>query len=320
VKLLLVPDPTAPNGHDGFCNALVARAEKRGHTAKLVTKGELKDELAKADAVLVNGLQPELTEVKASGRKAAWRMVEAWAGDEPRRTMAQDLAQKADMVLVPSKFLEQVVRGWGRTGPVKCVPYAYEHIMAQQVAVVTVRAVRNNGFPIVAGGPMTEASRPGLDTMFAALARLRLDWHLNLFGDGPCLEILKARAKEYVIADKVTFLGELPQSKVLEYFRSAKAFIDPCGLEGFPTQALHALSEGCPVIGARAGAVEELIADGVNGMLYPMSQPGALSEAIVTLYSVRGLSLRLIAGGIRTVEQHSWDATMGATFDALEAM
>jgi hypothetical protein len=33
---------------------------------------------------------------------------------------------------------------------------------------------------------------------------------------------------------------------------------------------------------------------------------------------VRGLSLQLIAEGIKTVERHTWDATVAAAFDALE--
>ena len=38
------------------------------------------------------------------------------------------------------------------------------------------------------------------------------------------------------------------------------------------------------------------------------------------LASVRGLSLQLIGGGIKTVEGHSWDATAEAAFSALAAL
>ena len=40
----------------------------------------------------------------------------------------------------------------------------------------------------------------------------------------------------------------------------------------------------------------------------------ALSEAVVSLFSVRGMSLRLIAEGIKTVGSHSWDRTVAAAF------
>jgi hypothetical protein len=38
------------------------------------------------------------------------------------------------------------------------------------------------------------------------------------------------------------------------------------------------------------------------------------------LWSVRGLSLRLIAEGIKTVGSHSWDRTVEAAFQAFESV
>ena len=137
---------------------------------------------------------------------------------------------------------------------------------------------------------------------------------------GPSAAALKEKARQLGAEGRVAFLGELPHAKLMEYFRAAKAFVDPCGLEGFPTLALHALSEGCPVIAARAGSVPDLITDQVNGLLFTAGDALALSEAIVTLASVNGLSLKLISEGIKTVERHSWDATVSAVFDALESL
>jgi len=74
------------------------------------------------------------------------------------------------------------------------------------------------------------------------------------------------------------------------------------------------------VIAARAGALQELIRDGQNGLLFDPGNALALSEAIVTLSSVRGLSLGLIAEGIKTVGSHSWDLTVEAVFDALQSL
>ena len=40
----------------------------------------------------------------------------------------------------------------------------------------------------------------------------------------------------------------------------------------------------------------------------------------MTLASTPGLSLKLIAEGVRTVERHSWDATVAAALDAIESL
>jgi glycosyltransferase involved in cell wall biosynthesis len=200
------------------------------------------------------------------------------------------------------------------------VPYAYDQIFAQQIALVTMRAARPSGFGLVTAGLIDDAALPAFETVLSGISRLRLDCHLAVIGDGPALGALKARAESLMMGARVTFVGDLPHPKKMEYLRAAKAFIDPSGRQGFPSLALHAMSEGCPVVGAAAGALAELVRDGENGLLYRPGDAGALSEQIVTLASTPGLSLKLIAGGVRTVERHSWDATVAAALDAIESL
>lgn len=322
MRLLLVPDPTAPHGVDAFCRALAERASARGHQARVqsVLPGPLAFE--DADVVIINSLQPAaLSAARAAGKKTALRLIDAYCGAAPEvLAEAQRLALRADLLLVPSLYLEKILRGWGANGSLQRIPYAYDQIMAQQIALVTIRASRPVGFQVVAGGTFNSATQAGFESLLSAVARMRLDCHLSLWGDGPARPALKNRAEQLIANDKVTFLGEIPHVKILEYLRAAKLYVDPCGLDGFPTLALHAFSEGCPVLGARAGALEELIQDGENGMLFPPGSSLALSEAIVTLSSVSGLSLKLIAGGIKTVEKHSWNATADSVFAALDSL
>lgn len=329
MRILLIPDPTSPNGEDAFCREIIKRASRHDceTQTQAIPNGPLDATIERlsatgfalgSDIVVINSLQPAaLLSAQAAGRKTVVRLIDSYtAASAQALAEVQRLLLKADLLLVPSRYLGDTVRGWGANGAVREVPYAYDRIMAQQIALVTLRASRA-GFPLVACSALNESTRPGFETLLSAVARLRLDCHLTVIGDGPALRALKDRTSQLVAADKVSFAGALPHVKTMEYFRAAKAYIDPCGLEGFPTLALYALSEGCPVIGARAGACPELIRDGENGLLFTPGDPLSLSEAIVTLWSVRGLSLSLIAEGIKTVGSHSWDATAEAVFSAL---
>ncbi|MBI3553559.1 MAG: glycosyltransferase [Elusimicrobia bacterium] len=332
MKLLLVPDPTSPNGEDAFCREIAKRAGLRGHetAVQAVPNGPLEASLsalsasgfaADCELVVINSLQPAaLLAAKAAGRKTAVRLIDSYAAAAPPAIEeVKRLALQADLILVPSQHMARMVQAWGCNGSVKQVPYAYDRIMAQQIALVTIRASKPV-FSLVAVHHLDESSRPGLESLFSAMARLRIDCHLAVVGAGPAQPALKARAQQLVISDKVSFHEPMPHAKLMEFFRAAKAYIDPCGLDGFPTLALYALSEGCPVIAARAGAASELISDGRNGLMFNPGDAGALSEAIVTLWSVRGLSLRLIAEGIKTVGAHSWDNTVSAVFEAVESL
>ena len=332
MRLLLIPDPTSPNGEDAFCREIAKRAPGRGHEARVqvIPNAPLHaclDQLnaggfAKhADLVVINSLQPAaLLAAKQAGARAAVRLIDSFANastaalDEVKR-----FALQADLVLVPNRHLTEIVHGWGANGQVHVVPYAYDRVMAQQIALVTVRASRNS-FPLVACGPLDETTRSGFETLLTALSQLRLDWHLNLVGEGPALGALQTRVQQLMCADRVTFSPPMPHLKLMEFFRAAKAYIDPCGVDGYPALSLYSLSEGCPVIAVRRGAVKELIRDGENGLLFNEGDTRALSEAVVTLWSVRGLSLTLIAEGIKTVGLHSWDRTVDAAFNAFESL
>jgi glycosyltransferase involved in cell wall biosynthesis len=333
MRILLVPDPTSPNGEDAFCREIARRAPARGHEAALqaVPNGPLDETLDRlsatgfaleSDVVLVNSLQPAaLLAARAAGKKTAVRLIDSFAEASAQALeKVRPLALQADLLLVPSQYLASLIKAWGGNGQIRLIPYAYDRINAQQIALVTVRASRAHGMDIIAASPLNEATRPGFETLLSAMARLRLDGHLSIVGVGPALEALKARAQQLLLADRVTFLGHLPHPKLMEFMRSAKAFVDPCGVEGFPTLALHSLSEGCPVVAARTPSVEELIRDGENGLLFRPGDPLALSEQLTTLWSVRGLSLKLIDEGIKTVASMSWDSTAGKTLDALEGI
>ena len=320
MKILLVPDPTSPNGEDAFCREISTRAPARGHECAMraASAGP-----ADSDVVVVNSLQTgSLLAAAAAGTPTILRLIESYVG-APESVLAEvkRFAAAAARVLVPSAYMKDIVAGWGiDAARVRVVPYAYDQIFAQQIALVTMRAARPSGFGLVTAGFVDETSLSAFETVLSAVSRLRLDCHLAVLGDGPALGALKARAESLMMGTRVTFVGDLPHPKKMEYLRAAKAYIEPSVRQGFPSLALHAMSEGCPVVGAAAGALTELVRDGENGLLYRPGEAGSLSEQIITLASTPGLSLKLIAGGVRTVECHSWDATVAAALDAIESI
>ena len=320
MKILLVPDPASPYGEDAFCRELAARSAVRGHETVLADRRKADTPFA-ADAALINSCQQAaFLAAKSAGLKIAVRLIDSYA-DTPDADLAQirDVLSRADRVLVPSRHLAGLACAWGAGQRVRLVPYAYDRVRANQVALITVRASRPADFQIVTTSKFSEASRPGLELLMAAVARLRFDSHLTVVGAGPLLASIQERAGQ-ILPEKALFTGPLPHLKIMEFFRAAKAYVDPTGADGFPSMALYALSEGCPVVAPRFGAVTELINHGKNGLLFNPGDAGSISEALVTLRSERGLSLQLIAEGVKTVEEHSWDATITAAFATLEEM
>jgi glycosyltransferase involved in cell wall biosynthesis len=100
-------------------------------------------------------------------------------------------------------------------------------------------------------------------------------------GDGLLREELQKEARSLGISDKVKFLGirhDIPTLMSL-----ADLFVFPSRFEGMPNAVLEAMSHSLPVIATAVQGVDEIIRDGENGLLVPVEDPVALSDAILRL-------------------------------------
>ena len=111
-----------------------------------------------------------------------------------------------------------------------------------------------------------------IDVAVHAFNRLRAP--LTVVGDGPELRRLRRLA-----GPTVRFTGRLPDDRVAELMRSAKALVVTAA-EEFGIAAVEALASGRPVIALGAGGVLESVREGVTGTYYRESDPEALAEVV----------------------------------------
>lgn len=111
------------------------------------------------------------------------------------------------------------------------------------------------------------------------IARLRadgVDARLILVGDGPLRARLEAQAAELGIGDSVTFTGLIddvrPVLACLDLFVLPSLYV-----ETFSNAALEAMAMGVPVILSRIGGADEMIRDGIEGLLI---EPSALEQRL----------------------------------------
>ncbi|MGG1598159.1 glycosyltransferase family 4 protein [Paenibacillus naphthalenovorans] len=99
-----------------------------------------------------------------------------------------------------------------------------------------------------------------------------------LVGDGPLLKDLKAEAPS-----NVTFTGYMKGENLAELYASADLFVFPSGTETFGNVVLESMASGTPVIGAKAGGVQEIIQHGKTGLLCPPRNSDAFANAITSM-------------------------------------
>jgi glycosyltransferase involved in cell wall biosynthesis len=105
-----------------------------------------------------------------------------------------------------------------------------------------------------------------LHTLFAAWERLHNRIPLFIIGSGPQRAEIEAQAARRNLSG-VRFLGQVGRDQALAAIKRARFLIFPSGgYQNFPMTIVEAFACGTPVICSRLGAMEEIVADGYNGL------------------------------------------------------
>jgi glycosyltransferase involved in cell wall biosynthesis len=290
-----------------------------------------------ADVVYANGLFIEAAVAAAWTRKPlAMKIVGDWAWEraqnrkegslsieefqsrlQPPRSEAvkrlrSAVTRRAKRIITPSRFLRRIVAGWGM--PEDKISVVYNALEPPPEGPPA-------DLPSFSGRTLITVARlvrwKGIDSLLEILQR-RGEWRLLVVGDGPERENLEALAVRLGLADRVTFTGGVPRSRVFSYMRAADLFVLNSLYEGLPHIVLEAFAAGLPVLATSAGGTEEAVEDGVNGLLIPCRRNDLLTAAADRIFSEPGLRESLVAGGRRTLQNRFlWETMVNQTESVL---
>jgi glycosyltransferase involved in cell wall biosynthesis len=110
---------------------------------------------------------------------------------------------------------------------------------------------------------------------------------------------LQALCGEQEVAERVRFVGDVPDEDLAALYDQASALVHPAVSEGFGLTILEAMTLRVPVIAAAADGPSELIHAGENGLLAAPASSEALADAIVKVLESQQLAESLASGGER---------------------
>ncbi|MFC5141098.1 glycosyltransferase family 4 protein [Actinomycetospora rhizophila] len=132
--------------------------------------------------------------------------------------------------------------------------------------------------------------------------------HLTMAGDGEH-ERARTLARDLGVADSVTVHDWLSADQVAELLASADVLALPSENEGQPMVVLEAMSRGLAVLATEVGGIPELVTDGVEGLLVPPHDAGALADALGELLGDEARRRALgEAGAARARDEFAADA------------
>ena len=133
------------------------------------------------------------------------------------------------------------------------------------------------------------AEEKGLGTLFKALARLpKQGWRCLLVGSGPFEKILRARASELGIADRIIFAGYVEHLDAANWYSCLDLLVLPSeSRSNWREQFGRVLAEAnaceIPVVGTDSGEIGNMLRALGGGLVVPESNPIELANAILTL-------------------------------------
>ena len=125
------------------------------------------------------------------------------------------------------------------------------------------------------------------------------------------------------VGQLVKLVGPLPQQVLREHYARAMVFALPCvrAADGdrdiLPNVIKEAMAVGVPVVTTRLEAIEELIEDGVSGLLVEPKDPPALAAKLELLLCDAQLGQRLATRARKVIEER-FDRT--TNFSQLKAL
>jgi glycosyltransferase involved in cell wall biosynthesis len=170
----------------------------------------------------------------------------------------------------------------------------------------------------------SEDYNKGIVHLLRAMALLprSLSAHLYLVGGPSAAPVIAPREIARLgIGDRVTIVGRVSEADLAAWYRRAQVLVSPSLYEGFGLPAAEAMACGTPVIASDGGALPEVVADGVTGMITPAGDAAALAGAIESLLADQARCREMgEAGHRRVLDLFTWPRTAAETVTVYDAV
>jgi glycosyltransferase involved in cell wall biosynthesis len=251
------------------------------------------------DAVVPVRLQhrilDRLEQVRPAAQSADNPVAEPFAR---RMRFMQQMLSAAPRLLALSEFCAQIYRDFGvRPETIRVLPWGLDRDRWQHMPLR--KPSRRLRFGYIGG----LSTHKGVGVLVRAFRQLsNPDVELHLFGFKVPNDSFAARLKKDTGKDaRIHFRGRYENRQLPQLLANIDVIVVPSRWhETYSLVTREALLAGLPVIASRVGAIPEVIADGVNGLLVSPSDEAALAAALIRLASDRALVVRLAQAAAST--------------------
>lgn len=163
---------------------------------------------------------------------------------------------------------------------------------------------------VVAAGRLV--GQKGFDLLIPAFRQVvdrHPDWRLRIYGTGKKKGKLRALLKEHGLGDNVTLMGRT--DRLDEELAKASFYVLSSRFEGLPMVMIEAMAHGLPVVAFDCPTgPADVLTPGVDGLLVPPRDIGALAAAMLRLIEDRKLRQRMGDAAAVAAQDYTPEAVM----------
>lgn len=225
----------------------------------------------------------------------------AWEQKKPYlKKIQQYVASNAQGIIVPSRYVKEMVVSWGVPAEKITVIYNAPDSLPQLI-ISKDEAKKKIG---IEGDIILSVGRPvpwkGFDDLRAIMP--------DLLKENPNFQLV------IIGEDK-----KVPHEQMPYYFKAAGIFVLNSGYEGLSHVILEAMHFGTPVIASREGGNPELIQDNFNGLLVEYKNREQMKEAILKLWRDRAMQEKFINNSREKLKGFTWENLVEKTIKVLRS-
>ncbi|NPA31595.1 MAG: glycosyltransferase family 4 protein [Chloroflexi bacterium] len=192
-------------------------------------------------------------------------------GDVALKAYLPRFCREIDLVIAPSRGVQEMLRRLGVDAPIAVVPNGVDLRRFERLPEPWPRAQlgleADHVVLIYVGRVAPEKNLPFLLRAFRGVHEVYPQARLLIVGDGPERENLEERARLMGLEQAVRFTGLVPYDEVPRYLRLADVFVTASVTEVHPLSVIEAMAAGLPVVGVRSPGVGEVVQHEVTGLL-----------------------------------------------------
>ena len=235
--------------------------------------------------------------LKEAQRRPEWASTIQGLRDSDAKLERKDAELRlASRIVVASSFTAQTLKdGPFPFAPVSVIPYG-----ADEPCLETPPMRRDGPLRVLFVGSLSQ--RKGIAEVFESVAAMGRHAELTVIGrktGAPCKPLDNALAR-------CRWIPSMPRDRILEEMRTHNVLLFPSLFEGFGLVVTEALSQGLPVITTTHTCGPDVIEDGVEGLMVPISNAEAITEKLDLLDRDRSLLEAMRDAARRKARSLSW--------------